>query len=65
MKVCAHRGILLAVLTRNEHCSPRVHLGTDRWEARFEFGFWPNSVTLLDAVPTKDALNLTLLEELS
>jgi hypothetical protein len=64
MKVCMHRGILLAVLTRNEHCPPHVHVGTDRWEARFEFGFWHNSVTLLDVVPTKNAPSVTMLEEL-
>jgi hypothetical protein len=64
MKVCMHRGILLAVLTRNEHCPPHVHVGAERWEARFEFSFWHNSVTLLDVVPTKNIPNVTMLEEI-
>jgi hypothetical protein len=64
MKVCRHRGILLAVLTRNEHCPPHVHVGTEMWEARFEFSFWHNSVTLLDVVPTKNIPNVTMLEEI-
>jgi hypothetical protein len=48
MQVCMHSGILLAVLTRNVHCPPHVHVGSDKWEARFEFSFWHDSVTLLD-----------------
>jgi hypothetical protein len=64
MQVCMHSGILLAVLTRNEHCPPHVHVGTDRWEGRFEFSFWHNSVTLLDVVPTKNIPNVTMLEEI-
>jgi hypothetical protein len=64
MKVCMYGGILLAVLTRNEHCPPHVHAGTDKWEARFEFSFWHNSVTLLDVAPAKNMPNVTMLEEL-
>jgi hypothetical protein len=64
MKVCAHRGLVFAVLTRNEHCPPHVHVGTDQWEARFQFSFWHNSVTLWDVVPTKNMPTASLLEEL-
>jgi hypothetical protein len=46
MRVCAHRRLVFAVLTLDEHCPPHVHVGTDKWEARFEFSFWDNSVRL-------------------
>jgi hypothetical protein len=64
MKVCAHRGLVIAILTRNEHCPPHVHVGTAQWEARFEFSFWHNSVSLWDVVPAKNTPTVTLLEEL-
>lgn len=64
MKVCAHRGLVIAILTRNEHCPPHVHVGTAQWEARFEFSFWHNSISLWDVVPAKNAPTVTLLEEL-
>jgi hypothetical protein len=44
MSVCAHHGLVFAILTRDQHCPPHVHVGTDKWEARFEFGFWDNGV---------------------
>ena len=40
MKVCSHKGLLIAVLTRNEHCPPHVHVGSANWDARFLFSFW-------------------------
>jgi hypothetical protein len=64
MKVCAHRGLVVAIFTRNEHCPPHVHVGTAQWEARFEFSFWHNSVSLWDVVPAKNTPSVTLLEEL-
>lgn len=64
MKVRTHKGLLIAVLTRNEHCPPHVHVGTDKWEARFEFSFWHNGVRLLDVVPVKNQPIVAVLEDL-
>ena len=64
MKVCTHRGLLIAVLTRNEHCPPHVHVGTGDWNARFEFSFWHNGVRLWDVVPTQESPSAGLLEEI-
>lgn len=64
MKVCAHKGLLIAILTRNEHCPPHVHTGSDKWEARFEFGFWHDSVSLWDAVPVQNKPTAGVLEDL-
>ena len=64
MRVCSHRGIVLAILTRNEHCPPHVHAGAADWNARFEFSFWHNGVRLWDVVPAQNAPSSALLEEL-
>ena len=64
MKVCTYRGLLIAVLTRNEHCPPHVHVGTGDWNARFEFSFWHNGVRLWDVVPTQESPSAGLLEEI-
>ncbi|MHB8201987.1 MAG: hypothetical protein ACYDD9_14385, partial [Acidithiobacillus sp.] len=64
MKVCTHRGLLIAVLTRNEHCPPHVHVGTDDWNARFEFSFWHNGVRLWDVMPIQESPSAGLLEEI-
>ena len=64
MRVCAHRRLVFAVLTLDEHCPPHVHVGTDKWEARFEFSFWDNSVRLWDVVPAQRSPSASLLEEL-
>lgn len=64
MKVCVHRGLVVAVLTRNEHCPPHVHVGTDKWDARFEFGFWHDGVRLWDVLPAQNMPSAALLEEL-
>jgi hypothetical protein len=64
MKVCTHKGLVIAVLTRNEHCPPHVHAGTDKWDARFEFSFWHNSVRLWDAVPAQNQPTAAVLEDL-
>ena len=54
----------MAVLTRNEHCPPHVHVGSADWEARFEFSFWHNGVRLWDVVPVKNQPSVTVLEGL-
>jgi hypothetical protein len=64
MKVCTHQGLLMAVLTRNEHCPPHVHVGSTQWEARFEFSFWHNGVRLWDVVPLQEQPKVPVLEGL-
>lgn len=64
MKVCTHQGLLIAVLTRNEHCPPHVHVGSTQWEARFEFSFWHNGVRLWDVVPGQERPTVAVLEGL-
>lgn len=64
MKVCTHQGLLIAVLTRNEHCPPHVHVGSAAWEARFEFSFWHDGVRLWDVVPVKNQPSAAVLEGL-
>lgn len=64
MEVCTHKGLEIAVLTRNEHCPPHVHVGTDKWDARFQFSFWHNGVRLWDVRPAQNEPNAAVLEEL-
>ena len=64
MKVCSHKGLVVAVLMRNEHCPPHVHVGTARWDARFEFSFWHQGVRLWDVTPAQNEPSAPLLEEL-
>lgn len=64
MRVCTHRGLVIVVLTRNEHCPPHVHVGTDQWDARFEFSFWRDGVRLWDVLPEKNMPTAALLEDL-
>ncbi|WP_124079469.1 DUF4160 domain-containing protein [Pigmentiphaga humi] len=64
MKVCTHKGLTIAVLTRNEHCPPHVHAGTAEWDARFLFSFWHNGVRLWDVAPARNEPNASTLEEL-
>lgn len=54
----------MAVLTRNEHCPPHVHVGSPLWEARFEFSFWHNGVRLWDVVPIQNQPKVAVLESL-
>ena len=58
MKVCIYNGLVIAILTRNEHCPPHVHVGPQEWDARFEFSFWHNGVRLWDVEPVQ---NLSLI----
>ena len=64
MRVCTHKGLVIAVLTRNEHCPPHVHVGTDKWVARFKFSFWHNGVSLWDVVPEQNQPTVAVLESL-
>lgn len=64
MKVCSHKGYMIAVLTRNEHCPPHVHVGTGEWDARFLFSFWHNGIRLWDVTPAKNEPCYRVLEEL-
>ena len=64
MKVCTHRGLLMAVLTRNEHCPPHVHVGSADWEARLEFSFWHDGARLMDVVPPHRQPTVGVLEGL-
>ena len=64
MKVCVYRGLLMAVLTRNEHCPPHVHVGSNDWQARLEFSFWHAGVRLMDVVPVHKRPTVAVLEGL-
>lgn len=64
MRVCSHKGFVIAVFTRDEHCPPHVHVGTSRWDARFLFSFWHNGVKLWDVTPSKNEPCFRVLEEL-
>ena len=64
MQVCRYKGLVLAVLTRNEHCPPHVHTGTADWDARFTFSFWHDGVRLWDVTPAQTEPQAALLEAL-
>lgn len=64
MQVCKHDGLVLAVLTRDEHCPPHMHVGPAEWNARFKFSFWHNSVCLWDVVPVQNKPSAKVLEGL-
>lgn len=64
MKVCSHKGYVIAVFTRDEHCPPHVHVGTREWDARFLFSFWHNGIRLWDVIPAKREPCSRILEEL-
>lgn len=51
MKVAEYNGMRIAVLSRDEHCPPHVHVDGGDWAARYTFAFWHNGVRLWDAVP--------------
>lgn len=34
VKITSYRNYTLAVLTRDEHCPPHVHVGSSEWDAR-------------------------------
>lgn len=59
-----HQGLLVAVLTRNEHCPLHVHVGHAEGEGHFEFSFWHNGVRLRDVVPTQNQPSVGVLERL-
>ncbi|RUL72205.1 DUF4160 domain-containing protein [Dyella choica] len=64
MQVCKYAGLVLAVLTCDEHCPPHVHVGASGWRARFKFSFWHNSVCLWDVVPVQNRPSAKVLEGL-
>lgn len=64
MKVAHYRKYTLAILTRNEHCPPHVHVGDADWEARFKFSFWHDTVCLWDVMPARNTPKEALLEHL-
>jgi hypothetical protein len=64
MKICSHKGYVIAVFTRDEHCPPHVHVGTHDWDARFVFSFWHNGIRLWDVTPSKNEPCARVLEEL-
>lgn len=64
MRISRYRGFVIAILTRNEHCPPHLHVGTSDWDARYQFSFWHNGVSLWDVIPAKNAPTARLLEEL-
>jgi hypothetical protein len=64
MKICRYKGLDIVVMTRDEHCPPHVHVGTDKWRARFEFSSTDRHVHLLDVVPVKQLPAIKLLESL-
>lgn len=64
VKIVQYRNYTLAVLTRNEHCPPHVHVGSADWEARFKFSYWHDDVCLWDVVPVQSTPGVRLLENL-
>ncbi|WP_223879069.1 DUF4160 domain-containing protein [Chitinimonas arctica] len=41
-----------------------MHVGTDKWDARFLFSFWHNGVKLWDVTPAQNEPTATSLEDL-
>ncbi|NQE49679.1 hypothetical protein RC52_14515 [Herbaspirillum rubrisubalbicans] len=64
MRICTHQGLVVSVFTRNEHCPPHVHVGNERWDARYRFSFWHGGVALWDVTPMRHCPGSALLEEL-
>jgi len=64
MRICSYKGLVVAVLTRNEHCPPHAHVGNSQWDARFTFSFWHNGVQLWDVRPARHEPDAALLEML-
>ncbi|CDG82400.1 ORF142 [Janthinobacterium agaricidamnosum NBRC 102515 = DSM 9628] len=52
------------MLSRDEHCPPHVHVGADKWKARFRFSYWHNDVQLWDVSPAKNQPTAAVLEDL-
>ncbi|HEL4182683.1 TPA: hypothetical protein ACXJTM_003747 [Stenotrophomonas maltophilia] len=64
MKVSRFRGFDLALMTRDEHCPPHLHVKSPDWEARFKFSFWHNNVCLYDVQPVSAKPPSKVLENL-
>ncbi|MCA8407989.1 DUF4160 domain-containing protein [Burkholderia cenocepacia] len=57
MRVADYNGRRIAVLTRDEHCPPHVHVDGGTWSARFEFAFWHNDVHFMDVDPAHTTIS--------
>ncbi|MGY2292620.1 DUF4160 domain-containing protein [Pseudomonas sp. SDO528_S397] len=53
MRVSTYKGYVIAVLLRDEHCPPHVHVAGQEWHARFRFGFLDAHVELWDVDPER------------
>ncbi|WP_186205873.1 DUF4160 domain-containing protein [Burkholderia gladioli] len=65
MKVADYNGRRIAVLTRDEHCPPHVHVDGGTWSARFEFAFWHNGVHFMDVYPANTTISSTELKAIT
>ncbi|MFS8474063.1 DUF4160 domain-containing protein [Xanthomonas campestris pv. campestris] len=64
MKVSGYRGLELALMTRDEHCPPHLHVKASDWEVRFKFSFWHNRVCLYDVKPASAKPSVKVIEGL-
>jgi Domain of unknown function (DUF4160) len=58
MKVGQYKGRRIAVLTRDEHCPPHVHLDGGDSSARFEFSFWHNGYVVKPNLAGRKLVNI-------
>ena len=63
MLIAKHNGFSLIVQT-NDHCDPHCHVKTSKWDARFEFSFWRNDVSLWDVRPESASPTAKVVESL-
>lgn len=62
MKIGTYKGYVIAVLLRDEHCPPHVHVDGQEWHARFRFGFLDGHVELWDIRPERRCPPMAILE---
>ena len=62
MKVGTYKGYVIAVLLRDEHCPPHVHVMGKDWDARFRFSFLDGDVALWDVDPERRRPATSVLE---
>ncbi|NMZ40464.1 DUF4160 domain-containing protein [Pseudomonas proteolytica] len=62
MRVGAYKGHVIAVLLRDEHCPPHVHVMGKDWDARFRFSFLDGNVALWDVDPERRRPSSSVLE---
>jgi len=51
MIICNYKGFAIAVLLRNEHCPPHVHVDGIDWQIRIKFSFCHSDTEFWDAKP--------------